>query len=513
MISTKKVLGSNKCTHYVVLLFLIVFYGCSKEYVEPNHFSDSGLYTSQFREKTFRIGINDFVSFTDVSKNPTSHLWIINEGSFFLKGKITSQDSLLDQFISGTELRSPDKTVSVLFKKGGLQQVRLYNTFSQKVANSEKVGNMYVVDTTFTVDVYDTIVAKIQIKQKGILVPLNTDTIYVEAGQSLDFIDLTAIGRPDTRRWSVGAEESTDSAATIVFKKMGVFSGTFQSSRTGQHIPGDWDDIKIPNPIKVIPSKSPFLISGDIIELANETIEIPFNSEFAPFTNQQQFFSVAVSGPNVNGKSFSVRTASTKPGDATKLHLQLSDKIYGSDVITVSYSGVNLFSTDSRTLAPFSNQKVVMHNTNLLSSQEFGFENGGTSWAIADGNGTVSFTTDKASSGRYSMKIVKTAANNGVHAESVGAKFNLKAGKKYVFRYNIWVDPTTTGNGLNFWLIPNWHQFFLWIPDIAKGQWVTKSFEYTPGADENDRVLRIQAYEDGIFYFDDFYVGESNERP
>ncbi|RYY36949.1 MAG: hypothetical protein EOP46_04530 [Sphingobacteriaceae bacterium] len=481
--------------------------------MEPNKFSDSGWYTSQFREKVFRIGINDFVSFTDVSKNTTSHQWMINDGSFFLKGDITSQDSVFDKFISGTALKSEDKTVHVLFRKGGLQQVRLYNTFSQNVANSQKVGNMYVVDTTFTVDVYDTIVAKIQIRQKGVEVPLNKDTIYVEAGQSLEFIDLTTIGRPDTRRWSVAGETSADSAATITLKKMGVFSGSFQSSRTGQHIPGDWDDIRIPNPIKVIPSKSPFIIAGDITELANETIEIPFNSEFAAFNNQQQFFSVAVSGPNVNGKAFTVRSVSVKPGDATKLHLQLSDKIYGSDVITVSYSGGSLSSTDSRSLAAFVNQSVKMHSTNLLSAAEFGFENGGISWDKVEGDGTVSFTTEKASSGRYSMKVVKTAANNGVHAESVGAKFDLKAGKTYTFKYNIWVDPSTTGNGLNFWLISNWRQFFLWIPDIAKGQWVTKSFEYTPGADEDDRVLRIQAYEDGIFYFDDFYVGEKDERP
>jgi hypothetical protein len=509
----KKVSGAYKYINYIALFILMVFYGCSKDYIEPNKFSDSGWYTSQFREKVFRIGINDFVSFTDVSKNATSHAWLINEGSFFLKGTITSQDSIFDQFISGTALKSEEKTVNVLFKKSGLQQVRLYNTFSENVASAQKVGNMYVVDTTFTVDVYDTIVAKIQIKQKGMVIPLNTDTIYVEAGQSVDFIDLTTIGRPDTRRWSIGGETSTDSAATITFKKMGVFSGSFQSSRTGQHIPGDWDDLRIPNPIKVIPSKSPFLISGDLKELANETIEISFNSEFAPFTNQQQFFSVSVSGPHVNGKTFSVRTVSIKPGDATKLHLQLSDKIYGSDVITISYSGGSLSSLDSRVLAQFSNQRVIMNNANLLSSAEFGFENGGTSWEKVEGSGTVSFTTEKASSGRYSMKIVKSAANSGVHAESAGAKFNLKAGKTYIFRYNIWVDPSTTASGLNFWLIPNWHQFFLWIPDIEKGQWVTKSFEYTPGADENDRVLRIQAYEDGIFYFDDFYVSEKDERP
>ncbi|MDN5211754.1 carbohydrate binding domain-containing protein [Fulvivirgaceae bacterium BMA12] len=504
----------------ILALFISgLFIACEEDNIEPANFSDAAWYTSIFRtpDNEYKIGIDDFISFSDLSQNVVDHNWTIPGGNFFLEGPITRQDSLLDEFIvNAGDTVSEDMTVHVLFKKSGLQTVKLYNTFTDSVAYrgldtipAQQINGKWVIENIFVVDVYDTIVADVSIRQKGAIVPLGSDTIFVEAGDELEFIDITTIGRPDTRSWSVAGESSSDSVATIVFKKLGVFHASFTSSRTGQNIPGDWDPLKIPNPIKVIPSSKPFVLTGDIVELEDETIQVPYNGEFQPFINQEQFFTV-----KVNDVSFDISSVGINSQDATLLEIKLVDKIYRPDVITVSYAGGDLQSTDTRSAGAFTDVPVVMHDVNLLSQAAYGFEDGGTAWAARwDNNADFEFTTDKAASGTYSVKVDKKdgQANGGI--ESVNAQFDLEAGKTYVYRYKVWVDPSSAGNGtFDTWYLGQWKHFWVDAVNVPKGEWHTVTHEYTAGADETTRIF-VRILDTGIYYFDDFYIVEKEERP
>ena len=504
-----------------ILFIKALCLSCEEEYVEPNNFSDAGWYTSIFEtaHTDYKIGVNDFISFSNLSQNTVDHSWTISGGNFFLKGPITRQDTLLDKFIVNPgDSVSLEKTVHVLFKTGGIHTVRLYNTFMDSVAYrgldtipAKKVGDMWVMDHTFIVDVYDAILPEVGIKQHDLDIPIGNDTIYVEAGDELTFLDLSTIGRPNARSWRVdGIEESTDSVATLLFKRLGVFQVVLISSRTGENIPGGRARWEIPNPIKVIPSSKPFIQSGDIVELEDETIQVPYNGEFSPFFGQEQFFTV-----KVNDIEFDISSVTLDPGDATLLNIKLVDKIYRPDVIEVSYAGGILGSTDERLAEPFTDVIVVMHDVNLLSDEVYGFENGpGAGWeARQNNNADFEITSNKAASGDYSLMIHKKDGQVNAGVESINDKFNLEAGKTYIYSYKVWVDPSSIGPARSdTWLAEQVHHFWVNPNTIPKNTWHTVTFEYTAGADIETHIY-IRVLDNGIYYFDDFYLVEKEERP
>jgi len=505
-------------------LLMALMMSCEEEeYVEPNDFSDVAFYTSQFRNEEFVIGVNDYISFADLSHNAIDHSWSISSGNYFLEGPISNSDTLLQKLIVNEgDTVSLEKTVHVLFSKTGLQTVRLYNTFKDSVAyrgtdtlSARKEGEVWVLDTTFVIDVYDTIAPLASVKQEGAEIAISEDTIYVEAGTELEFTDLTTQGRPDTRSWNVRDVEnglsiasSSDSVATLVFKKLGVYKATLNSSRTGQNIPAGFASLIISNPIKVIPSSKPFVLNGNIYEGEDQTIYVPYNGEFQPFAGVPSDFTVMV-----NGAAFNISSVSLNSDDATLIEIKLSDQIYRSDSITVSYVGGTIKSTDERLAEAFSDVPVMMHDVNLLPDG-YGFEDGGAAWAAMWDNGAdFEFTTDKAASGQYSLKIVKSEGQAAGKIESINSLFCLEAGKTYEIRYKIWMPESNTAASMGIWLLPNWKQFWDNLANKPRGEWVTVTKEYAPAAAEDGRRLMIQITADGEYYFDDFYLSEKDVRP
>ena len=171
--------------NYIVILFLLgtLFSSCEKDetYDEPNSFSDVGWYFSDTEGK-LAISIDDYITFSDLSQGVLSHEWTIEEGNYYLKHPIQRTDSVFDDKIIGSGTTT-DKTVSVLFKKSGLQNVRLNNSFKDSVTfrgvindgkdkvfiPSKKVDGNWVIDTTFVIDVYAKIVSKVRVEQNGVV--------------------------------------------------------------------------------------------------------------------------------------------------------------------------------------------------------------------------------------------------------------------------------------------------------------------------------------------------------
>lgn len=536
----------------LILAFVIagLLYSCSSDvYEAPNSFSDVGFYTSNGQTIPLRVNIDRFMTFSDLSQNATSHKWTIGDGNMFLEGSIKTTDTIFDKFmVSGMDTISSTKTVSVLFKKDGLQKVHLHNTFKDSVAfrgynaltktnyikPAIKVGNEWVMDTIFMVDVYAKIVPVMELRQNGNLIDhTKKDTIYVEAGDVLNFKDLTTIGRPTTRYFSivkalkagvvqtasdvVGSSSAAD--ATIIFKKLGNFNAFLTSSRSGQNIPSASKKYAVASPIKVIPSSKPFVLTGTIKEQEDETLQIPFNGEFAAFLGQESFFTV-----KVNGVTFSVKSVKVNALDSTILDLKLNAKIYRPDVITVSYSGGTLTSTDTRSLVAFADKPVVMHNVNLLPAGIATIEDGGNkgtdSWKKRfDSVGSVEFSTDHAASGNYSMKLTLNAGQANVAADAALANpLILDANKTYLLEYKVWVESSTVlpqESGL--FLLQNWG-YQMWKDfNYPKGEWKTQKAEYKSGTPLSILYLRIlpnaAKTSNIVAYYDDFYMVEKEVRP
>ncbi|WP_158293175.1 carbohydrate binding domain-containing protein [Tamlana fucoidanivorans] len=535
----------------ILLMFLVVgaLIGCQDDdYEPPTDLTDVGFYLSTGQAKELNIALNNFISFSDLSYGTTSHEWQLKStGLTFLKGPIKRQDSILENFIiEPREQVSNAKTVHVYFQEAGMKEVRLYNTFKDSVTfrgnngvedyfvGSERINGQWVIDTTFSVKVWDTIAPVIKVRQNGLEIDhTSTDTIYVEAGDFLEFEDLTTQGEPTGRNWFVRympkegvpstpedvVAGSSEQVANIIFKKLGVFQAGVNVVRSGQNIPGGSARYIITSPIKVIPSSKPFVVSGDVIELEDETIQVPFNGEFAPFVGQEPYFKVTV-----NGTDFSIASVELHPTDATLLQIKLNDPIYRPDVITVSYDGNGtLESTDTRKPVAFTDLPVIMHDVNMLPPAIASFEDGGNRWgpftpAWGENQGDYEFTTDKAFKGDYSMKLTmedgkRCAMRSMLNTDAI----TFEAGKKYVMRFSMYLESSTNlPSEISLWRLQEWANF--WVnPDQVRGQWVTVEKEFTSTGVLSQLYFRIlpngAGNSDYVAYFDNFYINDVEERP
>jgi len=530
----------------ILAVLALLFVGCDdNEYEAPFPFSDVGFYTSKGTADDLQINLDDYLSFTDLSQGEESHSWKIESTDVFLEGPIDRTDSILDRFIIEPRVTSSfEKTVHVLFQTSGMKKVRLYNTFNEMVTfkgnragedyemAAVKKGDLYVIDTTFTVKVYPKLVPKIKVRNGEVTVNHEAnDTIYIEAGNTLEFTDLSTIGEPTGRSWNIvkalkpGEEvadnpivnSSGDSLANIAFNKLGSFRASMNLSRSGQNIPGDFANYAINAPIRVIPSSKPFELTGDIREQEDETIQVPYNGEFTTFGGQEEFFTVMV-----NGEAFEIASVGVNTDDATKLDIKLVEPIYRPDVITVSYAGGTIESTDTREALPFTDEPVIMSTVNLIPEAIAGLETGADSWVPFWSNkGVAEYSTEQAATGAYSLKLQIAAGQDNAEA---GAPFEnpiiFEAEKTYVISYDMYIAPgavDSDGATSGLFLLQNWGFQFWNNFAHPVGEWTTHTADYqstTPLSQFYLRILTNAAKTtDMTVYYDNFSIVEKEVRP
>ncbi|MBJ7881529.1 hypothetical protein [Gelidibacter salicanalis] len=393
------------------ILCLTILWTCSndeyQDYDAPDELSDILwlIGTNKNSQDQYSINAATHLSFLDLSQGAVSHEWIIEEGNNFLKEGFNSTDSLTAFIIPNAGLSTTKPKAHILFNNSGLNKVRLLNKFdkpvkyvsSQGILEAVQEGNLWVIDTTFTFDVYAQIKPAFKVYQDGVEIlniteadmPSVSDsdswpTIEVEAGTALRFEDLTTVGRPNGRSWRF--PEGTPNqiggvTANVSFFQLGTFTGEMRSFRVSP-LPTSTVTKLIPLKVKVIPSSQPFVFSGQIKESENEKILFQLNGEVVPFSGEEANFTVNVfneqSGFN---QVIPVQTASVSTDNATFIELTLSQPIYNSDTITVTYdaSTNGITSTDTRVLQSFGPERVQMYfGNNILP---------GNSWASFEPSG------------------------------------------------------------------------------------------------------------------------------
>ncbi|MUH37129.1 hypothetical protein D9O36_14850 [Zobellia amurskyensis] len=531
----------------ILAVLAMLFVGCEDDdYEAPFPFSDIGFYTSEGTANDLLINLDQYLSFTDLSQGAVSHSWRIEKTDVFLEGPIDRTDSITEQFIIEPRVTTSfDKTVHVLFQTPGMKKVRLYNTFNEMVTfkgnradvdyemAAVKQGDVYVIDTTFMVKVYPKLVPIIKVRNGETTVNHEAnDTIYIEAGNTMEFTDLSTIGEPTGRNWSIrkalkpGEEvaenpvvnSSGDSIANIAFNQLGSFRASMNLSRSGQNIPGASVAYPINAPIKVIPSSKPFELTGEIRELEDETIQVPYNGEFAPFGGQEEFFTVMV-----NGEAFDVASVEVNADNATKLDIKLAAPIYRPDVITVSYAGGSIESSDTREALPFTDEPVIMSRVNLIPADIAGLETGADSWVPYWSNaGSVSYSTEQAAEGEYSLKLQIAAGQANAEASAPFANpIIFEEGVTYIVSYDMYIAPDAVGgdgtSSTGLFLLQNWGFQFWNNFAHPLGEWKTHTVEYQSTTPLSQFYLRIlpnaEKTTDMTVYYDNFTIIEKEERP
>jgi len=523
----------------IVLLATVVLFSCEEEeFIEPTVFSDVGFYTSLFRTDItdggeYNVAINRYLSFSDLSVNALEHSWSISDGSYFVKGPLTRNDSIFDdKRIHVGDTSTTDKTVNVVFGKGGWAYVTMRNIFTDSVAfrghdtipGIQQLDGTWLYEHTFPIKVYDTLAASAKIFQNGIEISPDVDTIFVENGNTLEFVDFTT-NEPNTWRFSIGSAIGVDSASSISLKNLGTFTARLNVSRQGENIPNDYDNFVFPQIIKVIPSSLPFELTGEIVELKDETIQVPFNGGFEDFfIGQDEFIDVSV-----NGAPFSIASLSLNSEDASILEIKLSEPIYKGDVITISLKeGSNIRAADTREPITFENVSVKMYDHSLVDNAVYGFEvNGASAVELHPDNTTGSITvTDEipgADGSQYSLKLESSEDGNWAWFSTNPSRFNIPEGTVLQYEYKFYI-PSSQGanpfvmNGpwLHFSDESTWQQW--WTNGVSTApfdEWVTLTH---PNVDRvtsktDDYFMSIRLNRAGVIYYDDLRVYEYEARP
>lgn len=541
-------------------LLIAFIYGCEKDYEPLMSYSDVGWYNSGSNKPGNNVGVNQYFSFTDLSQGALEHRWelIDGEGTNYLTGAITRDNKEYESFIDEDKgLVTEDKTIHVLFTEPGLKSVRLYNTFADSVIYkgndtipAVKVGDMWVMDTTFIVDVYGEMKPELKVaytyedEETGLPV---TDTLVnltgeyevpgdtaewakvtIKAGEFIDFIDFTTIDRPTGRTWNIeggSPSNSGDSAAIVNFYRLGTFYPSFTTSRSATNIPGGSASTAIPLVIEVVKSDLAFEVVGNVQELPNQTLQLVLNGEIAPLQDEEENFTITITNKGTNIPMM-VKTAKVNESEGNIIDLQLDGEIYNTDIITVTWANGTIISLDGRELTPLTNVPVDMYMPNLITDP--GFESGGGNWSAPDdSDGTSQYSTLDPASGSYCYRLFVGEGQSraaGLSKES----FKLTAGKKYLWTYK---HKTTSGGSggfepqivkknadgdvvrLNgFWTSYKNGQGWQDGPQVGWAQdplyWIWSATE-----DVDEAFIHLLSYSESEMFFDDLNLYEYEQRP
>ncbi|MCL7763944.1 hypothetical protein MPF19_10990 [Polaribacter sp. Z014] len=400
-----------------VLTLLFFFIGCnSQDYESPGEeVSDLYILTSAGVNTTnMRAEVNKFFSFLDISQGTLDRKWTIPEGAFFLQGPIPNNLPNHDEYIiNAGDTVSTDQTVHVMFKKGdSLTEVKYYGVFKDSTEfefyidyadglpvpdtiRTERMDGKWVAEYTYLIDVYDTVVAKPELRylDETILDHLNTATMTVQYGDKIILEDLSALSldnnaRPEATKWRLHTLEENEEdrtysntinfdregdftqrvVDTLTFTKLGEYQLELQSTRTrDDDLGASSDTYDIPTIFTVVSlAEDLMLIDGeDIVETDDNRIMIPISSRLAAIDEDLSAdFTVKVDGTVIPVESVSITNASLNGNPIGRIVLSLTTDLVPADAsktVTVSYTGTTLMSLDERVLQTFTDEPIEVY--------------------------------------------------------------------------------------------------------------------------------------------------------
>lgn len=498
----------------ILLLTLGFAVGCEDDYVAPyGDYSSFSWYTAEGIAKNFNtteknINIDNYIGFYDVSQNAVSHKWTIPSSCKFLNKEFTEADSVYTSFIIPGTVSNED-LANVLFVENGLQEINLVNVFNDSVPNSSKLlDGTWVIEQSFMVDVYANPNPECKILYKGEEVFVLTadmdpsieemsswPTLTIEAGEELVYLDMSTIGRPTGRKFTLeGAKPETSSKeeSIVKYNKLGTFTGSMESIRSDEDIPSKTISKLIPLKIEVTPSSAPFVQTGKIT-VENNVILLSVTGEVEKMVKQEEFFTAHVINTTAGfDENIAIKTAKINALDATIIELTLSEPIYNTDEITLSFAGGEIVSVDSRVLAEFGPESVsIPLGNSVLVDTWAGFETFKDNWKSANCTGYwVGNTNDDSGSKtdpifnrvedkfyegtasmRYKFDISKVIGLQG----SDFSKPNGLPAASYRISFMVYLEP---GNTMKMFrtILQNPFTILYWdVENLPRGEWVEVS--------------------------------------
>ncbi|WP_044211063.1 SwmB domain-containing protein [Flammeovirga sp. OC4] len=533
-----------KTLQYILsaLTLLLCLNACNnKDYDVPNEFSDAMWYTSKSNTNfnfadTMRVGLNSFIAFSDLSRGTVDHSWTIPTSAKFLEGEIENTvKDYTPYIVNDGETYSEEKSISVLFTEASGKNeagedsafvVNLYNTFRDSVSfagldTMESVfeNGLWTMNTDFYVKVYDTITVEIEIyKENGEKLENimdSTVTHDIEFGEKIRFVDVTTKGEPDARLWKIGGVEFKDQEVLYTTNAMGRLSVSITSKREDQNLPNESKFLNLPSKINIVKSTKPFELSGEVVEMEDQTIKVAYNGLFETFTSAVGMDAFTV---KVNGSDAAISSVLRNEDNNAQIDIKLAETIYSNDVVTVTYTG-GLEATDGRVSGGFTDEVVKMHQVILHAPHVPTMEGDmytpeGTTESNA--NATYELRDAPDGSGEKVFYMVKTSGPLQMNGK--GSRFEMKKGKKYKISFNLWSEVNAKGFKIALFDHQWWTGVSIFNTNQFEGrqlnQWEHYEFVYDKTSDDQlASYFIIQLGNNGPYHLKDLSIEEYDDRP
>lgn len=484
----------SKITIWIPILLGLMLASCEEE--DAANDVNTPYITTSFGDQQPVIQVNGVMSFIDLSRGITSREWIFPDNT------LTAEGTVLE--------KATAQTVKAQFTIPGEKNITLKQTYGSNVwvDGSSLEGNTY--EKTLLVTVLDSVRATFQavkVTENETLTNENDAKNEVIAGRVVQFSS-TATGPPTTHLWTISRKdgfhrELTASEPTFKFSVPGLYDISYNASNDfGNNI------VKYENYIEVIGSSDP--VTLDMVERSSpDEIGLVFSRSMQdPSDCPLSAFNVTITN---NGVDVSVDILSVS-GFENIVKIKLSDKIYNSDLITVSYdASVGDLITEDGMLATSSTDVQLtdfkVENILATSGYDTGFEKTTEEnwpylwWGAPWDQYTLEVNTVQAHSGVKSCAVTMNP-NGGMiigHKDEGGndITFALEEGKSYTI--GLWIYVESLGDQTS---IPDlrfyWTNNTDWGVDgvffdtnFPVGKWIYQTIKVdSPGAGDNGFQIR-----------------------
>ncbi len=569
----------KKCKYLIYpLLATMGLTSCLKEeYMAPNDLVDVSWHigADQSNRDPIMISLNEFTSFMDLSQGALSHMWEVSkDGTYFLEGNIGNGVQDFEQYVADIPHTNDKSRITVWFTKSGHHTVRLRNTFASEVSytyrpepdkrpeykvtkHAEYVNGVYVMDTTFVVDVYDNVLVpgvrifKDEAMTEEVLLSddtLSVASINLEYGDILYFQDAST-DRPNFWSWKcldASIPEIQGEVVAMKFTKL-TDEQPFKVTQLIERI-NDPDNNslpiapakarEIPLNIFVGPSSAPIEMQ-EVSYLGQNRLKIVLgNAGFDPanLSDVTENFTLDIVN-NYDGRpeytaSIKASKLTIDPENENILIVEFAEPIYNTDQMTFSYTPSNnpLLTTDGREFEGFT-REVKVEIRNFLEEDIFNFNQGGPlheTWiglnklVIDDKLILLSKVPDPTNPSETVLRV--DCLINGTRVKNIN-KFDAPAGK-YTFNMKLYIEPgSTTSSGFNMF-VTNEDKFndvtftsgapLKWIQQATPeyiGQWgeIVSVFNSPGGEDRNFAINNNEFI--GTYYVKNISLTNLEVRP
>lgn len=478
----------KRITYLFAIFVSVILISCNEYEAPTSEYGFPGVVSNIKSNK--KVNLNTKYVFKDLSLGVKNRKWSFSNNVNFVKGNESSN------------------LIEISFSEVGECSINLKDNF---------INDEIVLDSTFVVEVLDSVQADFKASCDGFVDYPSTEPIQLEAGGTVHFTSLTK-GRPTDYTWILpGSNEG------VIYNNASINEDQVVESDVHYYVPGKYDVTLITQ--RTDPWGLDTLVVKDYVTVLNtdKNAEI-VNFEQTSDNNLLVSCSLPIDSKTIsiddfiisrNNKIVKITSVSLIQSSLTHLLIKIEGGALNGDDISLSFNQGNVKTLMGTELLSCSNFKFTPYIINLVPNP--GFEDG--SWIHEFGTTPVENGTWAPWNGCHIDAEIKHSGSKSQYIKMSKGKIidltntvdvNMKAGEEYMFDFWLYTTELAEYSECRFGMTTDNFYVDVFSPwhgsdEFKMNQWIKISSKYIPTEDIPKGKFRINLIGVGG-YIDDFCV-------